>query len=438
MTQNFRATSPPHFEVSAVPMPQPEYFQLDNGVPVYAINAGSQEVVKIDLIFSAGHVQQQKPLQASFTNKCLIEGTAHYSANKIANLLDGRGAYLRKSSDLDDARLTLYSLNKHLEFLIPVFSEVALQAIFPKVEVATIIEKSKQEFLVNMEKVRYVSQLHFNRLLFGENHPYDTFRTADDYDRVNVDMLRSFYAVNYATSPFQMIVSGKLPANLQALLNKYFGMHSPNDTTTAPDASAQPAAIAPAHYIHRPNALQSALRIGKVIINKHHPDFMGLMVLNTILGGYFGSRLMTNIREDKGYTYGIGSNLMSVQQAGMLVIASEVGNDVQQKAMDEIFIEIERLPHDPVPTGELELVKNYLRGTLLRGADGPFQLSELLKAALDYGFDLSWYNDYIETIKNISANEIQHLAVKYLEPDSFTRLVVGNSQVEINTDEHNH
>ncbi|NCA85149.1 MAG: insulinase family protein [Clostridia bacterium] len=434
MTQNYRATSPPRFEVSAVPMLQPEYFQLDNGVPVYAINAGTQEVVKIDLIFDAGHVQQQQPLQASFTNKCLIEGTAHYSSNQIANLLDGRGAYLRNFSDLDDARLTLYSLNKHLDYLMPVFSEVALQAVFPVAEVATIIEKSKQEFLVNMEKVRYVSQLHFNRLLFGESHPYDTFRTAEDYDKANTDMLRSFYAAHYATSPFRIIVSGKLQANLQTLLNQYFGKHTPVAAAVVPTASPTHTA-ASVQYIQRANALQAALRIGKVIVNKHHQDFMGLMVLNTILGGYFGSRLMTNIREDKGYTYGIGSSLVSVQQAGMLVIASEVGDDVQQKAMDEIFIEIEKLRREPVPAGELELVKNYLRGTMLRGADGPFQLSELLKAALDYGFDLTWYNNYIETIKNITANEIQHLAVKYLETDSFTRLVVGKQQTENNTNE---
>lgn len=437
MTQKFRAASPPHFEVSAVPMLQPEYFQLDNGIPVYAINTGTQEVVKIDLIFAAGHVQQQQPLQASLTSKCLVEGTAHYSANEIANLLDDRGAYLRNFSDLDDARLTLYSLNKHLKYLMPVFSEVALQAVFPVTEVATIIEKSKQKFLVNMEKVRYVSQLHFNRLLFGENHPYDTFRTADDYDRINTDVLRSFYAANYATSPFRIIISGRLPANLQTLLNKYFGKHAPVASAVVPDASSHDTADSVRH-IQRTNALQSALRIGKIIINKRHPDFMGLMLLNTILGGYFGSRLMTNIREDKGYTYGIGSSLMSVQQAGMLVIASEVGNDIQQKAMDEIFIEIERLRREPVPVGELELVKNYLRGTLLRAADGPFQLSELLRAALDYGFDLSWYNNYIETIKNISANEIQLLAVKYLEPDSFTRLVVGNQQAEITSDEKHH
>lgn len=434
MTQNYRATSPPRFEVSAVPMLQPEYFQLDNEVPVYAINAGTQEVVKIDLIFDAGHVQQQQPLQASFTNKCLIEGTAHYSSNQIANLLDSRGAYLRNFSDLDDARLTLYSLNKHLDYLMPVFSEVALQAVFPVAEVATIIEKSKQEFLVNMEKVRYVSQLHFNRLLFGESHPYDTFRTAEDYDKANTDMLRTFYAAHYATNPFRIIVSGKLPANLQTLLNQYFGKHTPVAAAVVPIASPTHTA-ASVQYIQRANALQAALRIGKVIVNKHHQDFMGLMVLNTILGGYFGSRLMTNIREDKGYTYGIGSSLVSVQQAGMLVIASEVGDDVQQKAMDEIFIEIEKLRREPVPAGELELVKNYLRGTLLRGADGPFQLSELLKAALDYGSDLTWYNNYIETIKNITANEIQHLAVKYLETDSFTRLVVGKQQTENNTNE---
>ncbi len=148
-------------------------------------------------------------------------------------------------------------------------------------------------------------------------------------------------------------------------------------------------------------------------------------MLNTILGGYFGSRLMSNIREYKGYTYGIGSMISSLRHDGMFVIASEVGNDVTLPAITEVYHEISRLQNELVPKDELRLVKNYLHGSFLRGADGPFALAELVKAASDFGLGMDFYHHYLETIKNVTAEEIRDLAVKYLQPDSLIRLIVG-------------
>jgi predicted Zn-dependent peptidase len=184
-----------------------------------------------------------------------------------------------------------------------------------------------------------------------------------------------------------------------------------------------------AHFTAKDDALQSALRIGKATINKKHHDFLPFMVVNTIFGGYFGSRLMTNIREDKGYTYGIGSGLASLNHAGMFFIASEVGNEVTGKAIEQIFIEIEKLRNEPVKEEELSLVKNYLLGTFLRSADGPFALADLFKATLDYGLDMSYYDTFLHTVKNITIKDIQDIAVKYLQPDSMIRLVVGKPEI---------
>jgi predicted Zn-dependent peptidase len=158
---------------------------------------------------------------------------------------------------------------------------------------------------------------------------------------------------------------------------------------------------------------------------KTHKDFHSLTVLNTILGGYFGSRLMTNIREDKGYTYGIGSGMIPLKKAGYFFISTEVGVEVCNKAIDEIYIEINRLRNESISEKELILVKNYMIGSFLRSIDGPFALANRFKSIMEYDLDYSYYDDYISTIKNIKASDLLNLANKYLDPNSMTEVVAG-------------
>jgi len=425
MKKDIRKTQPRIRTIGEINLPEPEKYILDNGIPVYLIDAGTQELVRIELIFDAGSYYQSKALQAYLTNKCLSEGTESYSSKTIAETIDFYGAYLKSSNEKDTANISLYTLNKHLDKLLPVLHEVSLIPTFPEEEIRTIVRKQHQEYLVNMEKVSFIARQQFSSLLFGEGHPYGKIAMADDYGKVNSTVLRQFFKERYQSAQFTIIISGKVPGDIIERLNRYFGKHvvkKKSDLTSAP--IPKPATDLN-QFIKKDGTLQSALRLGKTMFNKLHPDYTKFKVLNTVLGGYFGSRLMTNIREDKGYTYGIGSGIASFKHAGMFFIASEVGTEVTKKAIDEVFIEIERLRTTLVPREELELVKNYMTGQFLRRADGPFALAELVRAILPYKLDMNYYKHYIRTIKNITAEEICNLAVNYLQPDSMIRLVVG-------------
>lgn len=423
-TQDFRKTAPQHSEINSIKLINPEIIQLDNGIMAYLLNTGTEEMMKIELLYEAGSFYQEQPLEAHFSAKCLIEGSANYTAVAIAEHVDFYGAHLKTMNTMDNVQVSLYCLTRHLEQLLPVFQEVNLLPVFPENEVQTIVAKTREEYLVNMEKVNFVAQQLFPSLAFGKNHPYGGLVGVEDYDNIHSALLFDFHRRHYFQGKVKIVVSGKLPTNIAGLLNQYFGQHRVFSQNENPDFSE----ISPTtdeQFIFRENALQSAIRFGKPLFNRLHPDFAGFQVLNTLLGGYFGSRLMTNIREDKGYTYGIGSGLASMLKAGLFYISAQVGADVTQKAVDEIIFEIEKLRTEPVEKEELSLVKNYILGSFLHSADGPFALAELVKGVIDYDLTMDYYDGFVKTVTEISPEEIQRLAVKYLLPDSLIKLIVG-------------
>ena len=173
-----------------------------------------------------------------------------------------------------------------------------------------------------------------------------------------------------------------------------------------------------------PDGAQGSIRIARPFPNRHHPDFLKAQILNALFGGFFGSRLMSNIREDKGYTYGIHSYLLNhVQQSGWM-ISTEAGKDVCEATIEEVYKEMKRLRDEPVKAEELMLVRNYMMGSILGDMDGPFQIIARWKNIILNNLDEKYFYDSIETIKSVSAEELQLLAQKYLQPDDFYELVV--------------
>jgi zinc protease len=134
---------------------------------------------------------------------------------------------------------------------------------------------------------------------------------------------------------------------------------------------------------------------------------------------------MTNIREEKGYTYGIGSAIASLHHSGYFFITTEVGTDVTEEALREIYLEIEKLRQDKVSETELSLVVNYMMGSFLRSVDGAFSLADNLKGLLEYGLDFNYFDRYVDIIKTIRPEEIRDLAQKYLSGESLNQLTVG-------------
>ena len=174
-----------------------------------------------------------------------------------------------------------------------------------------------------------------------------------------------------------------------------------------------------------PNSMQSGIRVGRRLFSRKHPDFNGVFVLNTILGGYFGSRLMTNIREKKGFTYNIYSTADAMLHDGCLYIATEVNGDKSAATLRAIFSEMKKMREKPVSDDELEMVRNYLLGMLLNGLDGPMNISDVVRNLLVEGLPLSAFDELVQAVRNIRPADIQALAQKYLQPEDYWVVQVG-------------
>lgn len=421
-----RKKSPAFNTVEKIEIIKASEQRLRNNIPVYSINAGTQELIKIEFLFSAGMYQQEIPLQAATVNTMLEEGTSQLNAAQIADRVDYYGAFLETGVSQDSASVVLYTLNKHLKSTLSVAEQIIKDSVFPQHELDTHIRNKKQTFLVNNQKVANVARKRFTELLFGEKHPYGINVKETDFDVIDRSHLNDFYSRFYRSNNCKIIMAGKVDDDVLSLLDNHFGG---NDWNSISDLSTKSLPIITTaereQLILKEDAMQSAIRIGKVLFNKTHPDFQSLQILNTLFGGYFGSRLMSNIREDKGYTYGIGSGIASLQNSGYFFISTEVGVDVCKDAIKEIYFEMNRLREELVPEDELELVKNYLSGMFLRSVDGPFALAERFKGIMEYDLDYDYFDRYIATIKAISASQLRNLANTYFDKNSMIELVVG-------------
>lgn len=420
-----RKTPPPFQQVSNIAFLDAKQSSLDNGIELNYINGGSQEILKIDFIFNAGIWYQQDQLVASATNHLLKEGTKNYSAYEIAEGIDKYGAFLEVECSFDTASVTLYTLNKYLNKVLPLVKEVICFPEFSEKEFNLYKTNTIERFKINQEKGSYVARKEFSSHIFGVNHPYTSNPNEKDYDLLSLEKIKRYYTENYNLNNARILVSGKVENESIDLLNSFFGQ---SEITT----TERPTVIPKSNltdkrklFIEKPKALQSAIRIGRQIPNKLHQDYFSLKIFNTILGGYFGSRLMANIREDKGYTYGIGSGLVSLKNGGYFFISTEVGSDVTSNALIEIYKEIDLLCNKEVEKGELELVKNYMLGQLLKGCDGAFNMASLYESVHLYDLNLDYYNRYINAIKNITPKAIQEIGVKYFNVNELKEVVVG-------------
>lgn len=421
-----RTIAPERKQISDLQYTLPALAHLDNGIAVHCIDAAEKDLLRVELLFDAGEWHQDMPLQASSCVQMLNEGCTKYTGTEIADKLDFYGSFIFLNSQKHTATVTLYSLGQFLEPSLEILADMLMNPVFPEPEFAVKMGQKLQSYHVENEKVESIAARTFMQSLFGKAHPYGAKLTEDDFARIGTADLRRFHQRCYGSASCRIIVAGKVGAKSIEAINRYLGQNTWGDIGTypLPDRQIEPSAQRKV-YIERPHAVQTALRIGIPLFNKLHPDYRGMQVLNTILGGYFGSRLMANIREDKGYTYGIHSSLASLQETGYFVISSQVGKDVRQEAVAEIYKEIQKLCDEPVTADELEVVKNYMLGQILRYFDGPFNLGDTMKSLMDYGLDFSHYRNVIAEINRITPEDLQALAQKYWGNADFYEILVG-------------
>ena len=398
---------------------------LNNGVEVYAINAGEQELLQLEIVFYAGNSYEKNKGVALATNFMLKNGTSNKSAFQINEHFEYYGAYCNRSCYNETAILSLHTLNKHLNVLLPVMREMITDAAFPESELDIFKQNSQQKLQVNLKKCDFVANRLIDAYLFGEEHPYGKYLSAENYQSLTTDQLKQHFQQYYVNGSAVIFVAGKLPADLFEQLNQQFGdLAITKNGQTLPAQLVIPAVQKKQHISNDPNGVQAAIRIARPFPNRHHPDFMNVMVLNTVFGGFFGSRLMSNIREDKGYTYGIHSYVQNHIQESAWMISTEAGKDVSEATVTEVYNEMALLRNTLIDEEELLLVRNYMIGSILGDLDGPFQIIGRWKNIILNDLNEQYFYDSIKVIKTISAEDIKVLAEKYLKPEDFYELVV--------------
>ncbi len=404
-------------------MPSATAQLLSNGTSLYTLDALDRDVVRFSFVFHAGSSWQTVPFVASATLNLLSEGSANYTAQEIAEKLDFYGSWFDVSIDRDYSVVTFCCLRRFFSETLVLASEILLRPSFPETEIRNYKEKSRERLALNRSRIDYRSRELFGRALFGPQHPYGISSPGEKYAALTRNDLISFYKSHYTARNCFAVVGGDTDA--EVLDGMTFLAEGLERSAVLPVRTIPPAEpIACASEIFE-GATQSSLRIGRLLFPRMNPDYIGMQVVATVLGGYFGSRLVRNLREEKGYTYGVYSTLVNFDEAGYLAIGTEVDASATNDAVEQIFAETERLRTETVSVAELDMVRSVMLGEVLRILDGPFGIIDVTIENIQNRTDNSYVERLTGEIRHITPERIRALAEKYLRREDFTVTVVG-------------
>ena len=415
-----RTTAPAYNQDTSYSLLSPRITKLYNGVDVVYVTGGSQDVVKVELIFRAGRWYETKWGAAYFTAHLLSKGSARKSSFEIAQLFDLYGAHLEVSPGLDYVSVSLYSLTKNIQPVLALLKEILLEPSFPEKELEQTVNIYTQNLKVNLEKTSFVASKLFRSTLFGENHPYGKELEEKDVKSLSRQDLVGFYS-NF--KDFTVFVSGKVDGGAENLINTTFS-ELPKNNQTNRLISQQ--SIEPTHQeIDKEGSVQASIRLGIQSILRTHPDYSKLVFASHILGGYFGSRLMKNIREEKGLTYGIYASIQALKHAAYFAIGADVNKENIGITFDEIRKELKRLRTEPVNDEELLTARNHFIGSLQSEITTPFAHADKIKTIYLSNLPDDYYQQMINTVKNMTEADVMATSETYLNEEKFFELSVG-------------
>ncbi len=408
-------------EINQVDFVAPKEYKLSENCSLFHMKEVTDDTVRLDLYFDAGKIRGTKSI-ANFVNGLLLSGTKDKTSEEINEEINGLGGFYNGGVSAENAVITLYCLRENLMAIFDTILDAIKNVEFPEKDVKEFLSDLLQGYKIGNEKVSVLAQRAFQKELFSSDSNYSNILTEKDIEDVTIDDMKKFHQEYYLKGLTKIVVVGDIEEREIILIQeKCRDIIIPHSSEFATEINNN----AGEFIVDKKDAIQSAIRVGRMVINKKHEDYIDFLILNTILGDYFGSRLMTNIREDKGYTYGIGSFLAELNHVGYFIIATEVKSDVKDATITEIKKEFKRLQEELVPEDELNLVKNYMLGQLLKSADGPYAMMDLFLSVESHQMPLDFYNVIIKHLHAISPERIKEIANKHLNWEDFTVVVAG-------------
>ena len=423
-----RQLPPPTHPLATISLPRPLVSHLPNGIRLHQLANEAQPVLRLQVVLPAGKRHEPAPGLAQLTARMLTEGTATRTARQLADEVAFFGASLECEAGPDRATLTLYCLVRHLPSLLPLVQEVLAAPTFPEAELALMQTRMGQNMQVERRKTSFRATEEFNRQLFGETDPYGHPFEEAAFARLTAADARAFHAAAYQPDQAEVFLSGDVAASAAAVAEALGAWQSTGRPAPLPAAPAPPATY-PTGLVAVPVAgsLQASLRVGRrwpALSDAQTPE---LLLLVKILGGYFGSRLMRNIREDKGFTYGIHASVVPREQGTALVIGTDVNGEQTAATRHEIELELRRLQDEPLADDELEIVKNYTLGKLLGETATVFEQADKYRHLVLQDLRPDYYEQLTQRTQATTAAELQALARTYLSPAAMLTVVAGGA-----------
>jgi predicted Zn-dependent peptidase len=414
-------------EISKVDLLKLEKRVLSNGLDMYIINAGKQDLIKVDLLFDAGNAYSKHPVLPGAVSALMNDGTSTYSSDQIADIIDGKGAFYVGDIQKDFSQCSLYLLSRFASDLLPLYYDMITDSIFPEGEVELFKRNMKQRFMVEHGKVNVQSNQAMINAVFGEDSRYADLAKAESYDTLSRTDMLSFYEERVKHSPQYIIVSGKVDDKLATTIARQFEKIDIQKRDQIHEMPVYGNVASREEWIRIPgkNNQQVSMRIAMPTLMPDHEDYYGLSLLTTILGGYFGSRLNKVLREEKGLTYGVHAHLTKLRRASVLMIHSELNADNWEEAYRAIIEVINDLKQKVISNEELEMVRRYIKGSLLHSIDGAFAYSNYHRNTLMYHLETDRINRYIHYLDKVSSVELKNLAEQYLIENNFYKIVAG-------------
>jgi len=420
-----RKNGPQINKIASLNIPDVEKKKLSNGTEIFFVNMGTQNLIQVEVLYKGGRLLEQKKGVSRAVARLLKEGTKSYTGAQIAESIDFYGANIGSGASLDYSYAKIFVLSKYFKKVLPIFEEVLFHPSFPAEELEKYKKNCIEKLKVESAKSELVAYKSITEKIYGDDHVYGYNSTAEIYNSLTRDDLLQNFSSSFGSSNCTVVVSGKVTKEVR---NKVIELFENRPEHIVKLEYTEPVMIEKGFSVNvkTDDQVQSAVKIGRRLFKRNHPDFANMFVLNTILGGYFGSRLMSSLREDKGYTYNIYSSLDMMIYDGYFNVSTEVGNEYVELTKEGIYNEMEKLQNELVTDTELDMVKNYLSGNFLNMIDGPFKVAGMSKVIALNGLTFDFYGNLMKNIHTVTPEELMNVAKKYLNKEDMVEIVVGN------------
>jgi predicted Zn-dependent peptidase len=416
-----RTVQPAFQKSSSFDLIHPETFTLKNKLPITVVRGGEQAVAKIEFVFEAGKWYEPHPGVSYFTSHQLQKGTESKNSYQISAEMEHLGVHVDVSPGHDFSSIALYGLTKNLQQVFDLTHKIITAPVFPEQELDQMKAIYNQTLKINLEKTSYLASLELRRRLFGPDHPYGQDAGLSDVFEIQRNWLIDFHKARFGSC--RIICSGKITDTVLHALTDCF--QSIQLHASLEKEFTETLAAVSASFVEKKDSVQSSLKLGRRAVNRAHADYPAVLLLNHIFGGYFGSRLMKNIREEKGLTYGINSSVAALKHASYLTIGTDVNKENRELALQEIKNEMHKLCTHLITKSELETARNHFIGSLQSEITTPFAHADKIKNLLLFSLPADYYQQLILNVDALSAHDLMEAANKYLNPETYISVTVG-------------